>query len=318
MDAIDREVYGHIVASDDFQEAFVIPFPETIRDIQEQLRAQYVGVATEKQIWETKQALNAKLVEEKTTKSEEAVGQPPLEKLGDKASAIQSQSYTSQTTSVANQNFKATRGSLIETPDLNPEPLSSPLVVGPFHRFTSTGEYGHSFRSTYDHGSGEYGYSSFRPTYDQRFSTNRSSDFTSTFSGPYPTGHDNYSYLPLTNPSTSESSFPGSSRSQSLSLTPSIGGTSSGTSSARHSASSCFGSQYICGKAECKFEFSRLTDLKRHIRIVHNPESQRMDCPYGWCGRVGEHGFTRRDHMNEHISEVHKGNTPKAGRRNAG
>ena len=59
LDAKNNEVYGHVIASDDFSEAFAVPFHETIQDIRDQLGVGYVGVATDQDIVDTRRALNA-------------------------------------------------------------------------------------------------------------------------------------------------------------------------------------------------------------------------------------------------------------------
>jgi hypothetical protein len=59
--------------------------------------------------------------------------------------------------------------------------------------------------------------------------------------------------------------------------------------------------------------FTRATDLNRHVQTVHFPK--RVDCKYQYCGRVGENGFSRVDHLNEHLREVHKDHIPKKSRR---
>jgi hypothetical protein len=59
--------------------------------------------------------------------------------------------------------------------------------------------------------------------------------------------------------------------------------------------------------------FTRATDLNRHMQTVHFPP--RVDCKYKGCGRVGENGFCRTDHLNEHLREVHKEDIPMSRRR---
>lgn len=53
--------------------------------------------------------------------------------------------------------------------------------------------------------------------------------------------------------------------------------------------------------------FTRAFDLDRHYK-VHLP-TEKIDCPEGakgsFCKRVGEHGFTRYDHLREHLRKVH-------------
>ena len=67
--------------------------------------------------------------------------------------------------------------------------------------------------------------------------------------------------------------------------------------------------RYPCLFSGCEAAFSRLTDLKRHMRSFH--EQHLIDCPYNWCGRTGHYGFVRMDHLNEHILEFHKANIRK-------
>ena len=67
-------------------------------------------------------------------------------------------------------------------------------------------------------------------------------------------------------------------------------------------------SRYPCLWPNCEFTAARAYDLGKHLE-THTPEtSQRLDCPYarnGFCGRMGERGFTREDHRKEHIRMVH-------------
>jgi len=55
--------------------------------------------------------------------------------------------------------------------------------------------------------------------------------------------------------------------------------------------------------------FTRAADLVRHMETVHNAAPANLDCPYAknWCERTGTRGFSRRDHLNEHIRQVHPG-----------
>ena len=41
------------------------------------------------------------------------------------------------------------------------------------------------------------------------------------------------------------------------------------------------------------------------MKTVHYPSL--TDCPHGWCGRVGGNGFSRKDHLNQHIKQIHAG-----------
>ena len=67
---------------------------------------------------------------------------------------------------------------------------------------------------------------------------------------------------------------------------------------------------YPCSMPACQAGenppiFARAADLNRHMNTVHSSR-QPMDCPWGWCGRVGSCGFTRKDHLKEHLRAYHK------------
>lgn len=77
----------------------------------------------------------------------------------------------------------------------------------------------------------------------------------------------------------------------------------------RNTPASCASqNRYSCLWPNCEFTAARAFDLGRHVN-THTPETaRRLDCPYarnGFCGRMGERGFTREDHRNEHIRKVH-------------
>ena len=69
--------------------------------------------------------------------------------------------------------------------------------------------------------------------------------------------------------------------------------------------------RYRCSIPGCSKDFTRQTDLKRHFKTQHDAPNKRIDCDFKWCGRTGEHGFTRKDHLAEHLREVHRQNIPK-------
>ena len=76
--------------------------------------------------------------------------------------------------------------------------------------------------------------------------------------------------------------------------------------------------QHTCLYAYCGKTFTRAYDLDRHMKI-HFPGSViKLDCPKAaegsFCGRMGENGFTRRDHMQEHLRKVHVMDIPKSAR----
>lgn len=70
----------------------------------------------------------------------------------------------------------------------------------------------------------------------------------------------------------------------------------------------------ICLYPGCTRQFAGSFDLDRHVR-THLPDPvTRLDCPKagpgGFCGRAGSQGFTRQDHLNEHLRKVHFVNLP--------
>ena len=72
---------------------------------------------------------------------------------------------------------------------------------------------------------------------------------------------------------------------------------------------------YPCLYPGCQtsVKFKRCADLEWHIQTVHFPI--RYECPFKWCGRVGENAFTRKDHLRDHEREVHMMEVPKVGQR---
>ncbi|KAL8984170.1 MAG: hypothetical protein Q9177_004770, partial [Variospora cf. flavescens] len=66
--------------------------------------------------------------------------------------------------------------------------------------------------------------------------------------------------------------------------------------------------------------FTRSFDLGRHLKTHFPDDTPRLDCPKAtaggaaWCNRVGERGFTRQDHLNEHLRKVHLVDLPKTAR----
>ncbi|KAL8646218.1 MAG: hypothetical protein Q9210_006262, partial [Variospora velana] len=76
---------------------------------------------------------------------------------------------------------------------------------------------------------------------------------------------------------------------------------------------------YVCLHPGCTRRFARSFDLDRHYRITHLPETaKRLDCPKAasesWCQRIGARGFTRLDHLNEHLRKVHLMDLPTSSR----
>ena len=62
----------------------------------------------------------------------------------------------------------------------------------------------------------------------------------------------------------------------------------------------------------CDYQTKRQYDLDRHQK-THFPSGpgEKFDCPARGCGRTGEHGFKRKDHLREHLRKVHAKDIPK-------
>jgi hypothetical protein len=57
--------------------------------------------------------------------------------------------------------------------------------------------------------------------------------------------------------------------------------------------------------------FTRLADLQRHQSTVHGIGKPDFPCTVPRCTRVGDKGFTRRDHLVEHLRNFHHLDIPK-------
>ncbi|KAF2267145.1 hypothetical protein CC78DRAFT_91801 [Lojkania enalia] len=57
--------------------------------------------------------------------------------------------------------------------------------------------------------------------------------------------------------------------------------------------------------------FTRLADLQRHQSTVHASGPPGYPCYVPRCSRVGDKGFTRRDHLVEHLRNFHHLNIDK-------
>lgn len=74
--------------------------------------------------------------------------------------------------------------------------------------------------------------------------------------------------------------------------------------------------RYYCLHEDCKdssgrpnIVFSRKADVLRHSKTVH--EKYYRDCPKRYCARKGINGFTRDDHLVEHLRGYHRENIPQ-------
>jgi len=68
--------------------------------------------------------------------------------------------------------------------------------------------------------------------------------------------------------------------------------------------------EYFCLAPSCDSIFTRKADLERHFATTHI-SSVRFDCPMYRCHRTGEDGFTREDHLKEHLRNYHRKYIPK-------
>jgi hypothetical protein len=69
--------------------------------------------------------------------------------------------------------------------------------------------------------------------------------------------------------------------------------------------------EFACLTPSCNSTFTRKADLERHITTVHILDAPRFDCPMYRCHRTGEDGFTREDHLKEHLRNYHNKDIPK-------
>ena len=71
-----------------------------------------------------------------------------------------------------------------------------------------------------------------------------------------------------------------------------------------------------CLHGDCEYQTSRQYDLDRHLEY-HCPSNppEKFDCTIRGCDRTGEHAFSRKDHLKEHLRTVHAKDIPKQGRR---
>ncbi|KAI8930859.1 hypothetical protein NX059_011876 [Plenodomus lindquistii] len=70
---------------------------------------------------------------------------------------------------------------------------------------------------------------------------------------------------------------------------------------------------WTCDIASCTStaQFTRLADLQRHQSTVHGMGTPEYPCTVPRCNRVADKGFTRRDHLVEHLRNYHHMNIPK-------
>ena len=168
------------------------------------------------------------------------------------------------------------------------------------------------FGSSYQSGTGYADLASPRQPSQPLYGTNSS---YSSFSpqGPYSAG---------SNPMMDPSNYPSSNVLYGTQVQPSLYSaqtsqdsylpqnqvTSGGT---RHDSPGYTNGDLLCLHDGCNYTTKRQFDLNRHLQTHLSPETERYDCPGRGCGRTGEHGFARKDHLTEHLRKVHA-KSPKA------
>ncbi|KAF2707875.1 hypothetical protein K504DRAFT_446966 [Pleomassaria siparia CBS 279.74] len=94
------------------------------------------------------------------------------------------------------------------------------------------------------------------------------------------------------------------------------------TKTDRRSRSNSRTRTWTCDFQQCTStaNFTRLADLQRHQSTVHGVGAPAFPCTVPRCTRIGDKGFTRRDHLVEHLRNYHHLDIPKrrAGERSAG
>ncbi|KAF2848405.1 hypothetical protein T440DRAFT_536629 [Plenodomus tracheiphilus IPT5] len=70
---------------------------------------------------------------------------------------------------------------------------------------------------------------------------------------------------------------------------------------------------WTCDIASCtsSANFTRLADLQRHQSTVHGVGTPEYPCTVPRCNRIADKGFTRRDHLVEHLRNFHHMDIPK-------
>jgi len=70
--------------------------------------------------------------------------------------------------------------------------------------------------------------------------------------------------------------------------------------------------KYKCPVSGCESAFARKADKDRHYECVHNrAQNKKYQCSESNCNRKGDSGFTRLDHLREHLRNFHHQNIPK-------
>lgn len=74
--------------------------------------------------------------------------------------------------------------------------------------------------------------------------------------------------------------------------------------------------KFKCDWPSCTSAFARKADRDRHKYCVHQKDqSEKKDCPEPNCLRKGDQGFTRSDHLTEHLRNFHHKELPRRSRR---
>ena len=182
----------------------------------------------------------------------------------------------------------------------------------PYGTTNTQSGYPSPFGSSYQSGTGYADFASPRQYSQPLYGTNNS---YSSFSpqDPYSAG---------SNPMMDPSNYPSSNVLYGAQVQPSLYSaqtsqdsylpqnqvTSGGT---RHDSPGYTNGDLLCFHDGCDFITQSPFDLGRHLQKHPSPETERYDCPGRGCGCTGEHGFTRKDHLTEHLRKVHA-KSPKA------
>jgi hypothetical protein len=74
--------------------------------------------------------------------------------------------------------------------------------------------------------------------------------------------------------------------------------------------------KHACPRTGCTSRFKRKADMERHCSTVHaKSENKIYECDAPRCQRKGSNGFTRKDHLTEHLRNYHHCEIPKRRKR---
>ncbi|KAH7093751.1 hypothetical protein FB567DRAFT_180163 [Paraphoma chrysanthemicola] len=120
------------------------------------------------------------------------------------------------------------------------------------------------------------------------------------YAQPIPTAHTAF---PQASPGAYDPQWVGQSENLDVSV----------TTSQTPSRSNSRTKNWTCDIPSCtsSANFTRLADLQRHQSTVHGVGTPEFPCTVPRCNRIGDKGFTRRDHLVEHLRNFHHIDIPK-------